>query len=62
MEQIIKRSKELSLFVEFLYNKKEILDFLSKYFEVYLITKDGKLIPFDEKLRGDFEPNLYCVK
>jgi len=62
MEQIIKRSKELSLFVEFLYNKKEILDFLSKYFEVYLITKDGKLIPFDEKLRGDFEPNLYCVR
>jgi hypothetical protein len=66
MERLIRNSKELALFVEFVYNKKEVLDFLEKYFDIYYITKKGELVPAALDMKAlsmkDLEPNLYCER
>ena len=49
--------------MRFRYNKEELYEFLSKYFDnIFRITKDGRLVPFDDSKRGNFEPNIYCVR
>jgi len=62
MRKTIKKCDNLKMFVEFEYNKEELYDFLSKYFDVFRITKDGRLVPFNEDGGDNFEPNIYCVR
>jgi len=63
MRRTIKRCDSLKMFIEFRYNKEELYEFLSKYFDnIFRITKDGRLVPFDDSKRGNFEPNIYCVR
>lgn len=63
MKRMIERSENLKMFIEYVYNKEELFNFLSKYFDIYRITKDGQLVPLEE-MEGakDFEPNIYCER
>jgi len=62
MEETIKRSKGMRMFVEFECNKEELYEYLTQYFDVFRITKNGRLIPFNKVKEGNFEPNVYCVR
>ncbi|MCS7138831.1 MAG: FkbM family methyltransferase [Crenarchaeota archaeon] len=63
MSKIIESSRRLILFIEFEYNKKELYKFLSKNFEIYHITGNGKLKRYgSEKLSERIERNIYCRK
>ena len=62
MEETIKRSKSMRMFVEFERNKEELYEYLKQYFDVFRITKNGRLIPFNKAKEGNFEPNVYCMR
>lgn len=61
MRRTIERSANLRMFIEYERNKEEVYDFLAKYFEIYRITNDGKLIQAKDD-KDFFEPNIYCVR